>query len=243
MNPTNRTEFKDYIMRRLGYPVIEINVSEDQVDDRIDEALSFWHDFHFDGTEREYFKHKLTQTDIDNGYITVPENIIGAIRLFPLQTGSSGDMFSIQYQYMLNNMHLLTSGTLVPYYMTMQHLSLLNEILNGLPLVRYNRHRNRLHLDISKEKLSVDMWIVAECHMIVDPVTFPDVWKDRWFIRYVSALVEQQMGRNLTKMNGVQLLGGVTFNGEQIFERATQEVKDIEQEMRDSATPPMDMIG
>lgn len=243
MKPTTRAEFKEYIMRRLGYPVIEINVSEDQVDDRIDEALAFWHDYHFDGTEREYYKYQLTQADIDNGYITIPENIIGVVRLFPLAIGSSGGMFSVQYQYMLNNMHLLTSGTLVPYYQTMQHLSLLNEILNGLPLVRYNRHRNRLHLDISKNKLEVGQWLVAECHMVVDPSTFSDVWGDRWFQRYVSALVEQQWGRNLTKFNGVVMLGGVTFNGEQIFERATQEVKDLEQEMRDSSIPPMDFVG
>ena len=73
--PVTRKEFKEWCLRKLGKPVIEINVDPDQVDDRVDEALSYYWDYHFDGTEKTYLRHQITQTDIDNKYITVPENI------------------------------------------------------------------------------------------------------------------------------------------------------------------------
>ena len=64
--PTTRTEFKEWCLRKLGKPVIEINVDIDQVDDRVDEALSYYWDYHFDGAEKVYYKHQLTQEDKDD---------------------------------------------------------------------------------------------------------------------------------------------------------------------------------
>lgn len=80
--PTSRSEFKEYCLRKLGKPVIEINVDDDQVEDRIDEALKMYWDYHFDGTEKIYYKHQVTSTDKSNKYITLPENIIGAVNIF-----------------------------------------------------------------------------------------------------------------------------------------------------------------
>ena len=84
--PTTRKEFREFCLRKLGKPVIEINVDQDQADDRIDEALSYYWDYHFDGTEKTFLKHQVTQEDKDNGYITVPENIIGTIRIFNISS-------------------------------------------------------------------------------------------------------------------------------------------------------------
>jgi hypothetical protein len=242
---SSRQEFKDKVMRRLGWPVIEVNVSEDQLDDRVDEALRFYWDYSFDGAEREYYKIQVTQEIIDNKYVDLPENIIGVVQLFPLARGIySGGMFSVQYQFFLHNAHQIASTTVVPFFQTMQHLSLIQEILVGRVPIRYNRHRNRLHLDMSAERLEVGDWLVVEAHMIVDPNVYPDVWNDRWLLRYASALVEQQWGRNLTKFVGVQMLGGVTLNGDQIWQRATDEVKQLEEEMMGSSAPlSVDFIG
>lgn len=57
--PSTRNQFKDYCLRRLGHPVIQINVDDDQVEDRIDDALQFFHDYHFDGCEKIYTKKNL----------------------------------------------------------------------------------------------------------------------------------------------------------------------------------------
>ena len=63
--PTTRATFKDYCLRNLGFGVIDINVSDAQVDDRIDEALQYFAQYHYDGIEKMYLKYKITQDDID----------------------------------------------------------------------------------------------------------------------------------------------------------------------------------
>ena len=69
MTPTSREQLKQYALRRLGYPVIEINIDDSQIEDRIDDALQFFAEYHFDGVERCYIKKQITQADIDNKYI------------------------------------------------------------------------------------------------------------------------------------------------------------------------------
>ena len=66
---TSRQGLIDYCLRRLGQPVIEINVDEDQLDERVDDALEFFQEYHFDGVEKVFTKHTITQNDIDNEYV------------------------------------------------------------------------------------------------------------------------------------------------------------------------------
>ena len=63
--PTSKSTFKDYCLRSLGFGVIDINVSDAQVDDRIDEALQYFSQYHYDGIEKMYLKYKITQDDLD----------------------------------------------------------------------------------------------------------------------------------------------------------------------------------
>ena len=65
--PASRQELVDYCLRRLGAPVLEINIADDQIDDLVDDALQYFHERHFDGVERMYLKYKFTQDDIDRG--------------------------------------------------------------------------------------------------------------------------------------------------------------------------------
>jgi len=65
--PSTRQELIDYCLRRLGAPVLEINVDDDQIDDLVDDALQYFQERHFDGVERMYLKYQLTQADIDRG--------------------------------------------------------------------------------------------------------------------------------------------------------------------------------
>ena len=65
--PSTRQELIDYCLRRLGAPVLEINVDDEQIDDLVDDAIQFYNERHFDGVERMYLKYELTQDDIDRG--------------------------------------------------------------------------------------------------------------------------------------------------------------------------------
>lgn len=243
--PTTRSEFKEYCLRKLGKPVIEINVDDDQVEDRIDEALRYYWDYHFDGSEKLYYRHQVTANNVVDKYITLPENIIGAVRIFnigdPMVTNN---LFDIRYQIALNDLYTLTSVSMVPYYMAFQHVQLLEQLLVGQQPIRYNRHTNKLYVDMDWNKVNVGNYLIVEAYEIIDPNTYVDVWGDRWLARYASALIKRQWGSNLTKFSGMQLPGGVQFNGDKIYNDADNEVEALEKEMIVSYSLPVtDMIG
>jgi hypothetical protein len=128
--------------------------------------------------------------------------------------------------------------------MSFQHLQLLEQLLVGKQPIRYNRHKNRLAIDMNWGKVQVGNYLVVEAYEIVDPNVFTDVWNDRWLQRYATALIKKQWGQNLKKFSGIQLPGGVTFNGQQIFDEAEEELEKYEAEMINSySLPAYDMIG
>lgn len=244
--PTTRATFKEYCLRKLGKPVIEINVDDDQVEDRIDEALRYYYDYHFDGTEKIYLPHQVTQEDINNKYITIPENIIGAVSVFPIgdPAMSSDDLFSIRYQIALNDLYSLTSVSLVPYYMAREHIELFSELLVGKQPIRFNRHTDKLYVDMDWDTLNVGIFLLIEAYEIVDPEVYADAYGDRWLQNYATVLIKRQWGSNLTKFSGMQLPGGVQFNGEKIYDDATAELRELENEMISSySLPAADMMG
>lgn len=244
--PTSRNEFKEWCLRKLGKPVIEINVDDDQVNDRIDEALRYFWDYHFDGSEQIYYKHQVTSTDITNKYITLPENIIGAVRIFPIgdPTISSSDIFNIRYQIALNDLYTLTSVSMVPYVMLMEHLALIQQVLVGQQPIRYNRHVNKLYIDMDWSKVKIGDYLLVEAYSVVDPDVYTDAWGDRWLQQYATAKIKLQWGSNLTKFTGMQLPGGIQFNGDKILEDAKAEIEKLEAEMINSYSLPVaDMIG
>jgi hypothetical protein len=245
--PTTRQEFKDWCLRKLGFPVIEINVEDDQVEDRVDEAMSFYWDYHFDGSSKEYFKWTVSADDITNRYLTVPENIIGAVKIFDIGDAlSTNNLFNIRYQIALNDLYDLTSfnQSLLTYYTNMQHIQFIEELLVGRQPIRYNRHINKLYIDMDWQRVQVGDRIIAEAYQIVDPETYPDVYKDRWLQNYATAKIKYQWGTNLSKFEGLRLPGDVTFNGSQILQDAAAEIQNLEQEMLTSYSLPVaDMIG
>lgn len=244
--PTSKTEFKEYCLRKLGKPVIEINVDDDQVDDRVDEALRFYWDYHFDGSEKIYYKHLVTEQNRTDKYITVPENIIGAVSVFPIgdPVVRSDDLFNIRYQIALNDLYSLTSVSMVPYYMVMEHLALITELLVGKQPIRYSRHKDRVYIDMDWDKVKAGEYLLIEAYEVIDPDTYTDVWNDRWLQNYATALIKKQWGSNLTKFIGMSLPGGVQFNGEKIYNDADEEVKRLEEEMISKySLPVLDMVG
>jgi hypothetical protein len=243
--PTSRSEFTENCLRRLGKPVIEINVDDDQVSDRIDEALRYYWDYHFDGSEKTYYKHIITEQDKENKYITIPENIIGVVNIFDLGSALGlNNLFNIRYQIALNDLYTLTSVSMVPYYMAMSHIQFLEQMLVGKQPIRYNRHMNRLYIDMSWDQIATDNYLVVEAYQVVDPDTYTNAWADRWLLRYATCLIKQQWGQNMKKFQGMKLPGGLEFNGQKIYDEATQERDVLEKEMIYTySLPATDMIG
>ena len=242
---SSRDDFKEYCLRKLGKPVIEINVDDDQVEDRVDEALKYYWDYHFDGTEKVFYKKEITAEDVANKYITMPQNIIGAVRIFDIGDYIAvNNIFNIRYQIALNDLYTLTYQSMVPYYMAFQQIQLLEQLLVGSQPIRYNRNTNKLYVDTDWNKLTPGYFLVVEAYSIVDPADYNDVWNDRWLQRYATELIKKQWGSNLTKFVGMQLPGGLTFNGEKIYNDSHDAIEKLETEMITSYSLPVtDMIG
>lgn len=250
---TNRQTFKEYCLRRLGFPTIDINVDDDQVEDRIDDALQYWQDYHFDALQKLYYIKRLDSTDMANRYINLDPsvtvdsqnnhvNIIGVTRVFPISDSiSTANMFDLRYQLRLNELYDFTSASYINYTLTMQHLRSLEIMFTGEVPIRFQRHMHRLFIDWNwGSAIQEGAVVIAECYATIKPEDYVAVWNDRWLKEYATALIKRNWGTNLKKFGGVQLPGGVVLNGQQIFDEAVQEIKDLELEMANSYELPVD---
>jgi hypothetical protein len=317
---TTRQELKDYCLRRLGYPVIEINVDEDQVEDRIQDALEFWNEYHFDGVEKVYLKAQVVASTLklqgtnaplfkrgekitgqtsgatsevygveglnvltlkatngtfvnnevitgqtsgvsalsstanaftlgnwDSQYFEISDAVTGVTRIFSVGPSTSNtsprNIFDVVYQFRLTDMYDLLSTDLIYYAQVKQHLQTLEMLLPGERNIRFNRKMNRLYVDVNwLETFIPGSYVVAECHRILDPDQFAEVYNDMFLKRYATALIKRQWGENMKKFAGIQLPGGVTLNGKEIYDEAMTEITDIEKEMQSRYELPVDLM-
>jgi hypothetical protein len=245
--PNSRQSLIDYCLRNLGEPVLEINVSEEQIEDRIDEALQFYQEYHSDAISPVFHKHQVTAQDIQNEYITIPDAITVVTRIFSLaEAGTSSGMFSAKYQIFLNDIFdLRFAGSIANYVQTMQYLNTLDMVFNGEEQIRFNRHMGRLHIDTDwSTSVQEGSYIIVEAYRIVDPNTFSKVYNDMFLKRYATALIKRNWGQNLSKFDGMQLPGGVQINAQRILEEANAEIIRIEEEMQlKYEYPPSFFVG
>ena len=322
----SRADLQDYALRRLGHPVIEINVDEQQLSDRIDDALQFFQEYHFDGVEKTFVKHQITGSklkltanlagnftkgekitggtsgarakvdsadsteqfiiieevisgtfvggetvtgeqsgatatlhgtdtytkgDIENQYFPVSNNILGVTRMFNFggaATGGNtkdGNMFDLMYQFRMNDLYNLMGADMIYYSVVQTHLTTLSKLLVGDRQIRFNRKTDKVYVDTDWEKtFNVGDYIVAECYAIIDPATYSEVYDDMFLKKYTTALFKRQWGENIKKFAGIQMPGGVTLNGDQIYQEAIEEIRLIEQEMQVKyELPPQFMVG
>jgi len=322
--PSTRQGLIDYCLRKLGHPVTEINVDDDQLSDRIDDALQYYQDYHYDGVERIYLKQKMTASVInlttavntstvvlsvgekitglssnatavvthefetysagtsilvqgtsgtflpgetvvsersglssvvstftlgvvDLQYVPITDAVIGVVRVLPFSNVSSGQsyMWDIRYQLRLNDMFDLLSTSLIYYQQVKQQLGLIDQLLVGSKSFHFQRHMNRLYIDMMwGTDIQTGEYIMLECYRILDPDSWTDVYNDRFLKRYATALIKRQWGENLKKFEGIQMPGGVTLNGQKIWDEAMAEIDNLENEAQSTyVEPPMFQVG
>ena len=331
--PTTRAEFKAWCKRKLGYPVIDINVDDDQVDDRVDEAIQFWNTFMQNGQQRTYLKHQLTQEDVDRaktntsetataigtgvsnvatstlngavvatatsvtltdatnfpttgsitiaaddtpnaaetvaytaktgnvlttaalanahvddvavtlsvtaewgitqGYLPMPDGILSVLRILPFTDGGNLNMFDIRYQLRLNDLYDFSDISVIHYQMTMWQLDLLDMLLVGEKPIEFNMISDRLYINMDwDDDMDVGEYIIMECYRKLNAAEYTKAYNDFWLKRYATALIKRQWGENLIKFTGVTMLGGVSMNGETIYNEAIREIGELETEGR-----------
>lgn len=268
--PASRQQLIDYCLRQLGFPVLEINVDDDQIEDRVDDAIQFFQERHFDGSIKTFLKFRVTQTIKDaaitnsavsgittsgvtvalieqNNYITIPDHILGITQVYAQDnsvSSVSGNIFSIKYQLFLNDFYNFGSMEVLNYFMIKSYLETLDFVLSNFKPVRFNKRENKLFLDTDWHNFNVGDYILIECYRMLDPNQSTEVWNDVWVKRYTTALIKRQWGQNLIKFKGAQLPGGITLNGREIYDDAQTEIQQIMNEFQLAAElPPLDMIG
>lgn len=260
--PTSRQGLKDYALRRLGSPVVEINVDDSQVEDRVDDALQMFSEYHFDGVQKAYYKYQVTSTDISNGFIDTDEmvkndgaigpeleagnQIISVLRIFEFSDSGTSNIFSVPYQLALNDVYgIRNPGSLTDYTITQQHIQMIQDYLDPEKMIRFSRVTNRIYVDNNwTEDIKENTFLTIECYIALNPNTYPEIFNDILLKRYVTASIKQQWGANLSKYNNVTLPGGLSYNGAEIYQQATDEMNQIEETLQDKyELPPDIMVG
>ena len=262
--PSTKATLKEYCLRALGKPVIDINVDDDQVDDRIDEAVQYFCQYHTDGVERMYLKYEVTAADITrmttdtsesvtegsvtttwkqgNKFLIVPDSVISVVNIFPLSDRSNLNIFDVKYQLRLNDLYDFSSTSIVHYEMTMRHLDFLDHILVGEKPMRFNHLSNKLFIDMDWSRdITAGEYLIMEVFRKLNPDDNTDMYDDIYLKRYTTALIKRQWGQNLSKFNGTAMLGGVTLNGPELFSTAIAEQQKLEEEIRLNYEEPAHM--
>jgi len=183
----------------------------------------------------------------DLAYVDLDDSVIGVVRILPFTAINTGEayMWDIRYQLRLNDMFDLLSTQMIYYQQVKQQLAMIDMLLVGEKSLRFNRHMNRLYIDMNwQTDVSLGEYILVEAYKILDPNQWTDVYNDRFLKRYATALIKKQWGNNLKKFEGIQMPGGVTLNGQKIYDEAVEEIRYLETEMESSyQEPPNFMMG
>ena len=268
--PSTRQGLIDYCLRRLGYPVLEVNVDDDQIDDLIDDSIQYFQERHFDGVERMLLKHEITKENRETlktgittttanstvgittttftesqNFIQLPDHVLGVERVLKMDASTiSSGMFNIKYQIFLNDLYYYGALDLMNYAMVKTYLEDLSRLITPDVQLRFNKRQHRLYMDIDWRQVSKNTYLIIDCYRLVDPANASDIYNDWWLKRYLVAIIKRQWGQNLMKFQGVMLPGGVSLNGRQIYDDAIREIEQIEYELKtEYELPPLDLIG
>lgn len=245
MYVTSREELMDYCLRALGDPVVEINIDDEQLDDRIEDALQWFREHHPDGNRRFYVKHQLTQTDIDNQFVDLPDDLdlSAVVRMIPMTFGTTkAGWFSDAWQHMKFTITDFANGSgilgdLAYYEQMQQQISLLDMKLSGQPIITFDRQYNRINLHVSKTNLYEGDFVVFEVYGIRNPddsvTEYNCLWNHKFLKSYATALIKRQWGTNMIKFDGMTLPGGITVNARQIYEDALQDIEKLMEKFRE----------
>lgn len=254
-NLTSRDELIDYALRKLGEPVVEINVDRQQCEDRLDEALDLFTERHHDGSEKAYFKHQITQANYDNMYVDTNDfgpvngitadvdaptgsDIISVTKIFQFGNFANVNMFDVRYQMALSDYFGINRGLgynssmgLSRYDATKRHINMIEDFFQPEKMIRFSKVRNRLFIDTTQSDLEVDKYIVVEAYVKLKSSTFNEIFNDVWLRKYATALIKKQWGQNMSKFEGIQLPGGVSMRGGEISAEANEEIIRLEEEL------------
>lgn len=236
----SKDDFKNYCLRQLGDGVITVNVSEEQLDDCINDAVKWGQEFLDEGNFLSIVSHEITREDIDNGYFQLPDNVLGVKDIFH-QSDSSSQMFTVSYMTKVGLIDAMARqlGGLTDYYMMRMNLSQLDMLINPNKPFRFDYNTGRLYLDINWANTIVEKtYIVFKAYIAIDPIENPKLWNNNYLKKYCTALIQKKWGQNLSKYSGISLPGNTSVNGEKILSDANEELDRLQKEVEQYSSNP-----
>ena len=236
----------------------------------VDDAIQYFNERHYDGIEKVFLKHQLSQNELNsirtgvttttatstvgittlsytetNNFIKLPDHVIGVNNVFKIDSSTiSSGLFNIKYQLFLNDLYYYGALDLLNYAMVKTYLEDLSRLITPDIQIRFNKKNHRLYLDIDWSQMSPNNYLILDCYRMVNPADASSVYNDWWLKKYLTALIKRQWGQNMIKFQGVLLPGGVQLNGRQLFDDAVKEIEEAENQLKtEYELPPMDMIG
>ena len=234
-NPiSNKEQFKQYCLRKLGDGILTINVTDEQVEDCINDSVKWAQEFLDEGNFIEYFAHKITQEDLNNKYFTLTNEVL-QVQDIIFETSYVGstlnNIFQLSTIALVNNLRTPSSG-LSDWYMLKFNLAQLNAIMKATHPFRYNYNSSKLYIDIDWNMyMKKDHYFIIKAWIATDPNNNISLWNNNFLKKYCTALIQKQWGNNLSKYNDIALPGGTKLNGKQILDEAKEELDNLNKEI------------
>ena len=235
---------RDYAYRKLGAPKIEIQVDDTQAYDRIDDALQLFVERHFDGAEEKFIIIEFTADDETNEYLTLDDEIIAVTRIYEPGRYSSEAMSDVRYRILADEMFDMTKVNMQYFEITMEHLEMINSYFRLDRTFTFNKATNRLYSHSGKIIEGNKILIRAYKAVIPDEASSYalDIFNDEWIKKYATAQIKQQWGANMKQFDGMPLPGGITINGQQVWDEAKEEIDKLEEEFSLNYELPVNFI-
>lgn len=238
----NRDEFTQYCLRQLGHPVIQINVTDDQIQDRINDALKMFFDYHVDGAEKAYIVHEINADDIKNKYITVPDDVLVVTGILNGSQGTNTNSYNLTNNLQMkaffsDMMNTFSMYGMSNYVLTKSYIDTFNDILGSkFNLSVHNFYKRKLtgffnwEFMFEGDVIAYEAWVANN---------IDEIFNSYWLQQYATALIRKQWGNNLIKVDGMTLPGGGRINGSAIIDQANNEIDKLEERMRDEFAYPI----
>lgn len=242
---TTEAEFTEYCLRKLGKPVIQINLDVTQIQDAVGDAISQFVEYHRDGYEEHFYTYNFaTQEEADARIITIPQNLQIDDVVEVISPGSSiygGRFDTYAWQAGAAITSPVSGGwantSLQDFTIMTQRLSDLNTVLGDVFVFNFSKYKRTIRLMF---KVRLGETLAFRTYRRIDPrvVGNEDAWNEPWLKKYATALIKERWGNVLSKMNGLRIVGGVELNGSDILRDAKTEIEELETELKKGHQEP-----
>lgn len=224
-----------YILRRLGSPVIKIEVEEQQLRDRIDDAIQYFVERHYEGTTQQVVRVDFTEADEATQSFPLPPNMAHINKIFNLSSGSGSSVEEFErLNYLISQSEMFQMSTmngrghdLKNYHVTMEYIATLERHFTRP--INYQVDKINGIVRVPSHRILATNYIIMTGLVTRTPENSPDMFTEKWIKDYATQLVKRQWGENLKKYEGVQMAGGVTVQGQKIWDEAMAEIDKLEE--------------